>query len=501
MAAVLFAPFLIDAFHAGPASDDFCYAAQYAKSGFFGAFEHYYGNVNGRFFATFVNLALGRAFPIGSAYTAIPPVFLASIALAFLALVWALAEILAPRATDWRSKSALGLLSALVLISYTENLSEVFYWLSASATYVSAVTGTLLALACMLMLTRPDLSLAAWISFASLGGLAAVAAAGSFEASAPTVILSGAFCTLVARILSRPGMAGIALVAAGAALGLWLNLSSPGTATRAGVMGLDTGKAPIEYLIMAIRAFLWTSERLALWGSRASVWVLAFAFFWAFRDQLLVDWKAGARRRRAALAAFAGLIMLPYLAALPMFYAYSSAMPLRAQFLVDTFGLILWLAVLSFAFANFGKVLALDLSKLDRRRLSLGLFAACFVTVAGTGNFSNASLDMIRGSIFARETSAQIRDVLDNPNHAHEVVLVRNVTAYSPTLSVSDINADPRRWRNLCFAEYLGAYGVRVAPINDFKPKPKGWQTIMPRGWIDSDPQAIGRPRPVWPPN
>ena len=74
------------------------------------------------------------------------------------------------------------------------------------------------------------------------------------------------------------------------------------------------------------------------------------------------------------------------------------------------------------------------------------------------------------------------------------------LTAYAPTLSVSDIGADPRRWRNLCFAEYAGAYGVRVEAIEDTKPKPKGWQTIMPKGWVDPDPQAIGRPRPVWPP-
>ncbi len=497
--AVLFVPFLIDAIHAGPASDDFCYAAQYGKSGFLGAIEHYYNNVNGRFFATFVIVALDFIFPIGHAYAAIPLIFLASIAMAFLALVWALASILAPRALDWRGKSALGLLSALILISNTEKLSEIFYWLSASATYVSAATGTSIALACMLMLMRADIGRFMRLLPVALGSLASVAAAGSFEASGPVIMAGGVFCVLITRILRRPGGAGIVFVAAAAALGLWLNLSSLGTATRAGVIELDAGKDLIGLIAIAIRSFLWTAERLGTWGSRASVWVLALAFSWAFREQLLVDWKKDARRRRVTLAAFAGLAALTYLAVLPMFYAYGTANPVRAHFLADIFSMIFWLAVLSFAFANFGKALAVDLSGINRRRLSVGLFAALFVTIAGTGNFNRATLDIVRGFAFSRQAAAQIRDVLDNPDRAREVVVARNVTAYAPTLSVSDIDADPRRWRNVCFAEHLGAYGVRVEPIEDSKPKPKGWKTFMPKGWVDPDPQAIGRPRPVWP--
>ncbi len=80
------------------------------------------------------------------------------------------------------------------------------------------------------------------------------------------------------------------------------------------------------------------------------------------------------------------------------------------------------------------------------------------------------------------------------------MIVVRRLDRLAPTVKVSDVTPDPRRWENICFADYLDAYGVRVEPIeDDYIERKKAWYDIVPGDWTDPDPQAIGRPRPVWP--
>ena len=294
-------------------------------------------------------------------------------------------------------------------------------------------------------------------------------------------------------------MAGIAAIAAGAALGLWLNLSSPGMATRAAALAVDANKDIIELFAILLKTIFWTSEHLAVWGSRASVWLLAFALFWVLRDGFPSENSTERRRIWALRIGFIGLLALPYLAALPMFYAYFQAHPTRAYFFVDLFCLIFWLSVLPFAFEALRRMVRIQGARLEYPRLSAVLFMLCALTIAGTENYFQASLDMFRGSAFAEQATAQRRDVAEHPNRQHEVVVVRHLAAHAPTVKVSDITPEPRRWENLCFAEYTGAYGVRVEPVDDMHTQwKKLWYDVMPRGWVDPDPLATGRPRPVW---
>ena len=472
-----------------PSSDDFCYAAQIDKAGYLDAIHHYYNNVNGRFVATPLIVTLDTLLPITQAYFGIPLFFLGFLFVAAIGMFRAAV----PRDVDWPTVTILGLMFSVILAANASAVSEVFYWLAGGATYLGATAFTLLALASMLALARRDSIDRSYLALTGAGALVSMAAVGSMEAAGPVLIVSALTGALAVHLAGRSGCLGLCIIAVGAAIALWLNLSSPGTAVRAEAIALDTRRDLTDFIVIALRSALWTTQYLLGWSSNVSVWILAIALYFTIGHGFGFSSRQSRKDRMAVIAILAGLAILPYLAVFPMFYAYSVPHPARAFTYIDALCIIFWLTVLIAGFGALSAAITFKSLVLESRRLSLAMFIAFGITIAGTSNYFHASLDMFRGVLYAREAAAQIDEVGKNPRRVDSIVLARSRTAYAPTLAVSDITPDPRRWRNLCFAEYLGAYGVRT------EVEPGEGYEFKPEDWTDPDPQATGRPRPVWP--
>lgn len=487
--AVLLLPFVVNSIHAVPSSDDFCYASQVDKVGHIDAIRHYYNNVNGRFFATTLIVILNALFPISQAYSGVPLIFLSMLLLAAIAALRATA----PRNVDFATVTILGVMYSIILVTNAGALSEVIYWLSGGATYLSVTACTLATLACMIALARRSTIDSVSLALTALGVFSAIAAVGSMESAGPVLIVSTLFGAFAIALLGRPGSLGLCIIGVSAAVALWLNLTSAGTAVRADTISLNARQDLTDFIVIVLRSGLWTTQYLLGWASNASVWILALALHLTFGRSFGFAPQLGQRNKIAAMAILAGFASLPYLAAFPMFYAYSVPHPTRAHTYIDALCILFWLTVLILAFRTLSTAINVQSLTFDSRRLSLAMLIAFCVTVAGTSNFYHASMDMFRGAAFARQATAQINDVARDSKRGEAVIVARSRTAYAPTLAVSDITPDPRRWRNVCFAEYLGAYGVRtgVEPGENYE--------LMPQDWTDPDPQAIGRPRPVWP--
>jgi hypothetical protein len=487
---LLLLPFLTNSMHAVPSSDDFCYAAQIDKAGYIDAIHHYYNNVNGRFFATALIVTLDTLFPISRAYLGIPLFFLALLFVAAIAMFRAAV----PRSVDWPTAAILGMMFSVILMANASALSEVIYWVSGGATYLSVTAFTLLTLACFLALARRNSIDRSYLALTGSGLLFAGTAVGSMEAAGPVLIASAFAGAFAVRLTGRSGCLGLCIMGIGAAIALWFNLSSPGTAIRAETIALGSQRDFIDFIVIALRSALWTTQYLLGWASNVSVWIIAIALYFTIGHGFGFGSRQSRKDRMAAILVLAGLAILPYLAAFPMFYAYSVPHPVRAHTYIDALCIIFWLTFLIAAFGALSAAITFESLELESRRLSLAVFIAFGITIAGTSNYYHASLDMFRGVAYAREAAAQIDDVTQDPRRGETIVLARSRTAYAPTLTVSDITPDPRRWRNVCFAEYLGAYGVRT----DLDPDDGDFE-FKPQGWTDPDPQAIGRPRPVWP--
>lgn len=237
---VLLAPYLLMAFYAYPAGDDFGYANVANGKGFIGGVMSYYSTWSGRFTAHLWQVGVPL---LGDLATVYPWVLLLLLVLEFLA-IWCFLSALLQR----RPLAPAALLPALGFLlmywTHVPNLQQAHYWLASTATYTFGSSCILVTLG-LLLLWREELRWR-W-ALAAAAALLGVLACGCNEMLALT--LNALLGSIGAVLLWRrdPRWRAVAVVLVAAVLATLAVRLAPGNSARIGnaalVHSLDLGFA------------------------------------------------------------------------------------------------------------------------------------------------------------------------------------------------------------------------------------------------------------------
>ena len=450
--AVFVPLFVLSFFNHPSAADDYCFADTAVREGFWQAQKYYYNWWTGRYFSNF--LVHGNPLVWGwyDGFRLIP-------ALAMTGLLASIYSLLSELLRGQKSSIVL-LVTALVFFTMMvaqQSAVEAFFWTAAVASYTvpTALTFYFLAI-CIRWYRLPLVGLlrpltAVWASFLVF------AIVGSGETNLILLVLLLLILAGYRLLFQRRLDLFLVGMVIASLLSSWLLFSAPGNAVR---MGGNPHSGDFSYSLGA--SFGWLVGSLRTLLLKTPILPLSFLFIpLALR---LIQMDSPVRKLVQIPVWVVALGYLGLLAAMifPSYYGIGLPPAFRTMNVFYDMAIVGWfylLTVLVNALAQAGK-------------LPYNQFVLPGWVPVLTGIWMVASLvfsrpirlvynDLIRGhaATYNREMNARH----DQLNQSAEVLQVKPVSVYPPSLFVEDINANPEHLWNRCQAGYYKHKTITLA--------------------------------------
>ncbi|MGA8259637.1 MAG: DUF6056 family protein [Arenicellales bacterium] len=450
-------PFFLLVHYAQPSADDFCYADMFRHNTFWNGIKEQYLGHKGRYATLFFTAAFHRLGGMLLTYQYAMFLFLAALSVAAYVFVRALFEdATSPKRTIFLALA----LGALYLDTMTK-VSATLYWLDGALQYQLGAVFVLLSLAALLTLHRtgrwPPAAAACACIFVAVGAteiammtLAAVVAVMAFN----RMYLTGR---------DRKQWTAVILVTV---LSSALLLLAPGNYVREQYAAPGAGRFWLSFS----NAWYYGGGLLADWLSRPVFWLATAAFIAPALRLVYLD---GVRRKAGwgRLAVIVALVPgLQWSFVFALWFAAADNPPDRMQNMMYLLFLIGWFtAVLELVAVIAGRCRLPFTDQvfppaLRAGNLAVAVLFAIFLVVQG--HTPTAWGDLVHRARGYERQMQQRYATIANANEQskstndHRVVVLHRITDPPSLLMYTDIQPDPRNWRNTCFARYFGLKAV-----------------------------------------
>lgn len=439
-----------------PSADDFCYAAKAKQLGFIEAQVFWYQHWSGRYMLNLVYTAFTLSGDIFKIYRFPPIILLVSTWLGFAFLTAKIAQ----------SKLSiplvflLGGVCTILFIAGAPDVAQTFYWPGGSFTYQipNVLFVFLLGLLIWRETTAKNSNLR--ILLFLLSGLLVIIIIGANEVSLAltiTLLGGGVIYSLWMRRDSGVFWIGLLMIAIGAVL---VSVLAPGNYQRyADIAHDETTLRPSAWLAAGLY-LPWVTLRFLYWLSNPGVWasaviLLATTFHFA-RTQLYINGKF----KRWFLALPALWISMIFILSALGFLINHHPLPERAESVVYLLFLLGWYP----SFIILAHFLIGDKTQLDNNhnRLILPAMVLLLISLLGAPNIFEAYKDVYRGYRYAGEMRERINTIQAAKNRGETKIVVASVSRPPRTLFATDLETDPRNFRNTCMSEYFGIESIRL---------------------------------------
>lgn len=439
-----------------PSADDFCYAAKARQLGFIGAQAFWYEHWSGRYTLNLVYTAFSLSGDLFKIYRFPPIMLLISTWLGFCFLIARITQkqVSTPRIF------LLGGIGTVLFIAGAPDIAQTFYWPGGSFTY--QIPNILLIFLLGLLIWRETTAKnnRLRILIFLLSSLLVIAIIGANEVSLVlTVAILGGGVIYALRIRRDSGVfwTGLLMIAIGA---VFVSVLAPGNYQRyADIAHDETTLRPSAWLAAGLY-LPWVVLRILYWLSNLGVWasaaVLLAATFHFARAQLYADGKF----KRWFLALPALWISMIFMLSALGFLINRHPLPERAESVVYLLFLLGWYP----SFIILIHFLIGDKIQLDNNRPILPAAALLLISLLGSPNIFEAYKDVYRGYRYAGEMRARIDAIQAAKNRGETKIVVASVSRPPRTLFATDLETDPRNFRNTCMSEYYGVESITLGP-------------------------------------
>ncbi len=451
------APYVVLAFFAKPAVDDYCYAVQLRDLGFVGAQRWYYSQWSGRYAATALLHVSERLGALEGAYW----VYL----VATIVLTTAAVRLLLSRASrafgrpmdGWFGTSLAVALVALIL-SRISNPVENFYWLPGVFTYQLGMIGVLATTALLLSLTRePPGSLKAEVAMLGILGIVTAGLSENFPLILLPIYGGFAWDAFARRSRSRWVIVGLMLIVA---VGALFSIFSPGNAARVASEGVEGRQSILAAFSGAGR---WSFRMLRRWLPDIGLLAASLGVVWLVGEpqRRRVDFLPVFQRfhpivKVICLAGLAAAVVV--LAVFPNVYGLAMKAPNQHRVINTAYMLFLfaWLVAVVVGANEFFRWRGID-----RQLVGIVSLGLVLLSCVRSANFREALQELRSLPQFLAEYRARQQAVVNvNPN---DRVVIEGFMAPHHFLFMRDITStDVAHWSNACYAAYLGVASIRL---------------------------------------
>jgi hypothetical protein len=442
----LLLPYVALAAFAHPIADDFTYAFDTQRDGFWAAYRAQYVSWNGRFASNVFELAGPMVWGSVASYRAVAVAMLMGTALAAYCLVRALTR------GAWSRPQGLGAAVALsaVFVTIVPSLGETIYW------YTSTVTYQLSAILFAIHAAMTIDALAGDVGVSSRARLAAAfvlvpVVVGMNEVAMAMIVLFLASVLAIAAIEGRRRVTMVAgamlAVALASSLAVWL---APGNAVRAAMYPVrhDLFRSLALTVLQTIRfgAAWTTSGPLVL----ASLLYLPLAAEVAERVPVF-----RAVSPLGATAMAAGAVLTIPIATFPVYWSTGLLGQHRTPSIACFVFVLLWFATLT-ALVATGRLPTATRFTGDPR-VRAAVFVLFATSLACTGNASIVVVDVAHGRppAFAREMAARNAALRACARTPQAPCFVARLSARPDSFYVVDVVEDPDSWINNAYRYYF----------------------------------------------
>jgi len=434
------APYVLLAAYAHPGADDFTYAVDTLRDGYWTSIRDQYLLWNGRFTSNFLELGGPMVWQSIGLYRAVA----AAMIVATVAASWVVVHAVARDAWTTGQTFAAALCLAALDLHGLPALAENIYWYTGSVTYQLSAILLVLQIAVTVRALRAARALSSWTLAAAL---LAVAIAGMNEVA---MLLELALYTTVAvvsyldnrRALVAPASFLLAATIAGGVL----VAVAPGNAVRSSLY-------PVRHELLRSLALTGLQTiRFAVEWTTSGTLLLASLLYLPLGAELARTPPFRTITPRATIAlALAPFATIP-IAVLPAYWATGLLGQHRTVSVAYFVFLVLWFAALTAAFAREW----LPRSTLDRRAQAV-LTTLLVLALAVTGNGYRVAVDFARGrpAIFDREMSARYASLRACAADARSECIVPALSVLPDALFAFDLSPDSNHWVNVGYAMYF----------------------------------------------
>jgi len=454
---VLLLPYVALAAFAHPIADDFTYAFDTQRDGFWGAYRAQYASWNGRYASNVLELAGPMVWGSVPIYRAVAVGMLLGTIVAAYCLVRALTR------GAWSRPQAAGAAVTLtaVFVAIVPSLGETIYWYTGTVTYQLSAILVVIQAATTIDALAGDNGLSSRVRLAIALVLLPLVV-GMNEVAMAMIILFHASLLTIAAIEGRRRVTAVAgamlAVALASSLAVWL---APGNAVRAAMFPVrhDLFRSLAQTALQTIRfGVTWTtSGPLVL----ASLLFLPLAGEVAERAPVI-----RAVTPVSAMAMAAGAVMTIPIATFPVYWSTGLLGQHRTPSVACFVFVLLWFAALTGLVAT-GRLPAAA-GYFGDRRLRAAAFVLLAASLAFTGNASVVAVDVARGRpfTFAREMTARYEALRDCATRARTPCALPPLSARPDSFYVVDVVDDPDSWINNAYRYYFhtGAVIAKATP-------------------------------------
>ncbi len=443
---LVYVPLLLLSLHNHPsAADDYCFADTATRYGFWQAQKFYYDGWTGRYFSNMLVHGSPLVWGWYNGYRFIPALMITALAGSVYALT---SELF--RGEALKNRLIVTAVLFFLVVLALQSTVEAFFWTAAIATYTVPTILTIYLLAVLIRWYRLPEGVLKWLT-AIWASFLVFATVGSGETHLVLLILLLLAIVGYRLVFLRrfdPLLVWLVVVAIVSA---WLLFRAPGNAIR---MGSNQAKAG-ELIPSVLSSFIWLARSMVGWLLKTPIIPLSLLFIPLARRVV----RHGSPVRELFLLP-AGLLTLVYIGLLaaiifPSYYGLGIPPYARTMNILFIFFALGWFYVLT-----------VWVGWLDRRGRSLALvqrwpalvWMVTAVWLIGSivvsKSVNQVYTDWLSGNAatYDREMTERHRQLLSSA----DIVRLRPISVYPPSLFVEDVKPDQTHWWNRCQAGYYG---------------------------------------------